>query len=441
MTAVAAVDHGRAAPDDLVALETLDGLVSPVGVVCAVHAMPTVRGLTELSAFVADTGRVNLRAVESEAVFGSGYRVGAPDRARLVAIAEAAERYAGGDFLAEPRVWATSSQLSGRVIEPGRFPRCSAAEYAHPRCPVGPPDPDSPIRWVSGTDLASGDPIWVPATMSCYWLRDMVAAERFAPRISTGYAVHLDPAEAVLNGIFEVIERDAASLLWQQMLPVPLVGPEVTSPLLDTLTDWARRHFIRAYLFDATTDLGVPTVYCVLVAEHSTVLRTVVSAGVARTLTEAAERALLETIVVRDVFRTGRFTPPASIDEVVAHGDGSWFMAAAQRADAFDFLLRDAARRPPVPRAGLPADARSALIALAEIFRRRDIPVAVVDRTPAELARVGLTGVSVSIPDLLPVSGSPFARFRAQPRLYEAPARMGFRAHGEKELNPWPQPF
>lgn len=441
MTAVAAVDHGTAGPDDLVSLAVLEDLVSPVGVVCAVHAMATIRGLTELAGFVADTGRVNLHAADGETVYGSGYRVAAPGLARLIAIAEAAERYAGGDFLAEARVWATAAELSGWVLEPERFPRCSAAEYTHPRCPVGPPDPDSPIRWVSGTELASGEPIWVPATMSCYWLRDLVAAERFVPRISTGYAVHTDPAEAVLNGIFEVLERDAVVLLWQQMLPLPLVGPEVGSPLLDTLTNWAGRHFIRPYLFDATTDLGVPTVYCVLVAEHSALLRTVVSAGVARTLTQAAERALLETIVVRDVLRTGNTAAPGSIDEVVAHGDGTGFMADAERSAAFDFLLCGAERRPRVRRAGLPADARSALATLAELFRQRDMPVAIVDRTPDELAGVGLTAVSVSIPDLIPVSGSPLAQFRAQPRLYEAPARMGFRTHGEKELNPWPQPF
>jgi ribosomal protein S12 methylthiotransferase accessory factor len=294
---------------------------------------------------------------------------------------------------------------------------------------------------VRGTELVSGDAIWVPAAMSCYSLRALGAAERFAPRISTGYAVHTDPVEAVLNGIFEVIERDATALLWQQMLPVPLVGSEVGSPMLDTVTNWAERHFIRPYLFDATSDLGVPTVYCVLVAEHSTVLRTVVSSAAARTLTRAAEKALLETVVVREFLAKASTPPPAGLDEVVSYGDGAQFMADAQRAGAFDFLLSGADRRPPVARLELPDDARSALAALADIFRERGTPVAVVDRTPTELARVGLTGVSVSIPDLLPVSGSPFAQFRAESRLYDAPVRMGFPARGEKELNSWPPPF
>lgn len=431
-----------------VGLAAVADLVSPFGVVSSVSTgiSPTYpgiapRGLPELHSAMANAGRIDPRVMGDEIIYGSGNAMGDPELARLVAIAEGAERYAGGDFLGEERVWATAAELSGRVIEPQRFPKCSPSEYAHPRCPVVPNDPAQPIRWVRGTELTSGEPIWVPATMSCYWLRDQVPDERFVPRISTGYAVHTDPAEAVLAGILEVVERDAISLVWRRRLPVPLVGRETTSDLLATLTGWATRHFIQPSLFDVTTDLGLPTVYCVLQSEHSTRLRHVVSAGTARTLTRAAEKALLETIVVREFLRLIDQPPPATLDEVESHTDGSRFMAHADRAGAFDFLLSGAEQRAPVPRNELPDDPRSALAELADVFRERDMPVAVVDRTPTELAKVGLTGVSVSIPDLIPMSGSPYAQFTAQPRLYTAPVRMGFPAHGEEELNPWPQPF
>ena len=64
-----------------------------------------------------------------------------------------------------------------------------------------------------------------------------------------------------------------------------------------------------------------------------------------------------------------------------------------------------------------------------------------VDRTPAELGAVGLTAVSVIIPDLQPMSLFPLAQYRAHPRLYQAPELMGYPSHSEKDLNPWPQPF
>jgi ribosomal protein S12 methylthiotransferase accessory factor len=64
-----------------------------------------------------------------------------------------------------------------------------------------------------------------------------------------------------------------------------------------------------------------------------------------------------------------------------------------------------------------------------------------VDRTPRELADVGLTAVNVVIPDLQPMSLRPLAQYRAHPRLYEAPVLMGYSSRSEEELNPWPQPF
>ena len=75
------------------------------------------------------------------------------------------------------------------------------------------------------------------------------------------------------------------------------------------------------------------------------------------------------------------------------------------------------------------------------MFAARDMPAVVVDRTSGDLAEAGLTCVSVVIPDLQPMSLRPLAQFKAHPRLYDAPARMGYPVRPEDELNPWPQPF
>jgi ribosomal protein S12 methylthiotransferase accessory factor len=137
-------------------------------------------------------------------------------RARLVAVAEAAERYAAGDFLREPVVRSTYARLEGPSVDPTLIPRCSPTELAHPGCRLRPFDPKAPIRWMRGTVLATGEDTWVPAVMACYELRDATPAERFWYRISTSYAVHTDSAEALVCGICEVIERDAVAVTWLQ---------------------------------------------------------------------------------------------------------------------------------------------------------------------------------------------------------------------------------
>lgn len=373
--------------------------------------------------------------------FTMGYAWQDPESARFVAMAEGAERYAGLVDLGEPSIWATAAELAGECLEPERYPRCTEREYAHPKCPVAPFEPGTPIRWVRGFDLRGREPIWAPAAMATYGLRDKTPAERFSYPISTGYAVHTDATEAVVRGICEVVERDIVSVLWLQRLPLPLVGAAERSEPLSHLREWCRRRFMTPHLFDATSDLGVPTVYCVLVAEHDPHGRQVVGAGTARTLVQAAEKALAEALMMRS--QTGPAAPAVrgSPDDFTELEDTLRYMAIPERAEAFDFLIGDAESRPTTTRPALPDDPAEALGVLVDRLAARDMRPVVVDRTASELADVGLTAVSVIIPDLQPMSPKWLAQFRAHPRLYSAPASMGYRVLCEEELNPWPQPF
>ncbi|MFI6599164.1 YcaO-like family protein [Nonomuraea sp. NPDC050536] len=418
----------------------LDDLVSPYGVISATLDTTTAQEPDQVPFGKASIGSGNpgLGAHRDRHVAGGGRAWGSPEKARFLAIAESAERYAGSDLLGEHRIWATPGELAGDCLEFSRFPRCAESEYAHPACPVRRPDPGAPIRWVRGLDLASGQMTWVPAAMACYGLRDAVPAEDFVFRISTGYAVHTDPVEALVRGICEVAERDMISVVWLQRLPLPVLAPADHSETVRALVELRRRSFVEPYLFDATSELGVPTVYCVLAADHDPRARRTVGAGTGRTLAQAAESALYEAVSILGLIRDKEPNDPTAFTSLE---DGAIYMGAAERASAFDFLLD----RPEMPvssgRMPLPDDPDLALAGLVSTLSREGMRTVAVDRTTRELADVGLTAVSVVIPDLQPMCPNPMAQFKAHPRLYRAPARMGYRVLAEEELNPWPQPF
>ena len=159
----------------------------------------------------------------------------------------------------------------------------------------------------------------------------------------------------------------------------------------------------------------------------------------ARNMARAAEKALIEAVSFRGSFY-GDDDIPSDYAKFSA-SDGARYMGTPERSAAFGFLVDGAGQRPVVSREALPADPDAALARLTAIFAEREMPVAVVDRTTRELAAAGLTCVSVVIPDLQPMSLHPLAQFLAHPRLYDAPARMGYPGSTEGELNPWPQPF
>ncbi|BCJ75387.1 hypothetical protein CS0771_49310 [Catellatospora sp. IY07-71] len=416
----------------------LGALVSPLGVVSGLRPLLPDRGLDGLSHVVASSGDSHIGHHDNNPQVGTGRSFDAA-LADTIAIAEAAERYVGSYPEAET-VRARAAELPGPAIDLTRLPRCSEAEYAHPDCRAVPPDPDAVIRWLRGTDLMTGEPTWVPAVMACYGLHPE-PAERFVHQISTGHAVHVEPARAVLGGLLEVVERDAIAVTWLRRLRLPLLGPASISPQVRELLDHGRRRFLNNVLFNATTDVGVPTVYALQQAPHDPEAASVVGAGTGRTLAEAAQKALIEILNIRQLFHHGE----APVTDYAKFGgvmDGARYMAVAERAEAFAFLTEDLDRRPVSDRClELPDDPQQAIVLVLERLRRIGAQAVCVDRTSAELRRVGLVALTVVVPQLQPMSLSPLVQFRAHPRLIEAPAAMGVPASPEQEQNPWPQPF
>lgn len=439
---------------DTEVLERLETLVSPFGVVADAHLVSPSRGLSGISVCMADfgqfypfpgtasLGRTPLPGRPGPPQPGNvahGIACGDPAQARLIAIAEAAERYSARDFR-QGVLWAAYRELDGPALDLGRIPRCSARELATPGCPLRLPDPGEPIRWVLGTDLGSGELTWLPAVMAFYGLRDAAPAEQFWYRISTGYAVHSDPVEALVRSICEVIERDSIAITWQQRLALPLVAGRYLSGRAQELIDWGRRHFIDTFLFDATTDMAVPTVFCLLVAPHAPRSAQLVSCATGRTMGAAAEKALLDGCVTWELKHHGS-DPPANFADFTSLMDGAHYMAMPSRAPAFGFLTTGAHHRIAPERGSLPEGSADLLAWLIRTLSGQGVQVIAVDRTTTELAAAGLTAVNVVIPDLQPMSLRPLAQYRAHPRLYSAPVNMGYRSLPEEELNPWPVPF
>jgi ribosomal protein S12 methylthiotransferase accessory factor len=435
-------------------LEGLDRLTSPFGMIADFHGRQSPRGLGDTIAaasafFGYPVSRPELRYATDikylrEDRWGGEHAYGIAlhdfQDARLKALAEAAERYSAGDF-DDPVIRSSYRDLGSDALDPQRIPRCSERELSTPGCPLGTLDPAAPIRWVRGIDFSNQERLWVPAVMAFYRLRGPLSlSERFWYRISTGFAVHSDPAEAMVRGICEVIERDAIALSWLQKIPLPVVDDYWLSDETKRLISWGRRHYIEYFIFDATTDVGVPTALCLGIAKHAAHFAQAVSCATGRTMTSAAEKAMLDGCFMRWGDRgTGEI--PENFRDFKALEDSERYMAAPSRLAAFDFLINDARERLGPERLTLPEDPRAMLAWLIGTLSRQGMSVIGIDRTTYELAAAGLTAVNVIVPELQPMSLWPLAQYRAHQRLYSAPDLMGYHSHPEEELNTWPIPF
>jgi ribosomal protein S12 methylthiotransferase accessory factor len=355
---------------------------------------------------------------------------------------EGLERYCASIFDKNQFVLATANELGMEAMDLDQIPRCSPTELADPRCPLVAPDKNARIRWVRGLSLLDGRPVYVPAVM-VYLYAGMLEGERFWLPISTGCAAHTSLEGALVGGILECAERDIISVAWLQRLTLPRLRLDVFPELLATYWERYQRSSceLEYVFFDATTDLGIPTVYALQTSLGNRRLTTLVSCSTALSGPDAVVRVMREMASCRIALRQSK-PIPEKVEDFSDILHGASYMARPEQASAFEFLLhspntRNLSEMPDIRR----STPREVLQLLLSRLRERQMDAIAVELSTDEALRAGVRVVRVLIPKLQPVAFNFRARYLAHSRLYELPAAMGYSVSTETELNHWPQPF
>lgn len=430
-------------------------LVRPhVGLMEHVTFLPVEMGEVDLE--VAATGLDNLtmtfphvtmsdgRDVREEAIGGASADVDAR-MSWVRAVVEGAERYSSMAYAASDFVVATASELGRAALDLSRIPRCSQDEYADPSCPLRPPRDDVPIRWVRGISMIDGADRYVPAIMVHLHLKPW-PGERFWLPISTGVAAHTCLEAALNAAICEGIERDALALTWLLRLELPRIEhpprpPAALADLLERLSQSKVEHLA----FDATTDLGIPTVFGVQVTDGHPSCELFVSCATALNAEVAFGKAIREASPARAVLEGAPTCPPSFEDfNELTHG-ASYYGRGGHRQD-FEFLLgtRMTTSLAGVQEQGSPprdSDESACLRFLVERLRMHGMEAIAIDLTADEVRDAGLWVVRVVIAELVPISFVHRARFLGTPRLLDYARRRGAAPGVSPRFNPNPLPF
>jgi ribosomal protein S12 methylthiotransferase accessory factor len=125
--------------------------------------------------------------------------------------------------------------------------------------------PDAELPWHRVTRLTDGREVLLPADLC---VRRPLEQQQVKPPfpLGTGSAAGRSWEAAALHGLFELIERDAASLWWQggnrgKSIPPGNEAQIMAETLLTQLRQGASAR--RSWLLDITTDIGVPCVAAV----------------------------------------------------------------------------------------------------------------------------------------------------------------------------------
>ena len=275
--------------------ETLDRLM-PLLPEMGITRIANITGLDLIGIPVVMVCRPNSRSVA--VAQGKGFDLAA---AKVSGVMEAVETY-HAERVTLPLRLATYAELcrSESVADVRRLPVSVRGRFAD----------DAPILWIAGRDLAGGETVWLPyeCVHTDYTLPFPQGSLCFAAN-TNGLASGNHAHEAISHGLAEVIERDAITL-WKRR-----DGASRRSTVLDldTVDDAACRALLHrlsacgvdAMVWDATSDVGVPTFYCLLVGRQAAFADPEFGSGCHPSRAIALSRALTEAAQARTTYIAG----------------------------------------------------------------------------------------------------------------------------------------
>ncbi|MFC5366266.1 YcaO-like family protein [Salinirubrum litoreum] len=352
----------------------------------------------------------------------------------MKALGEALERYCGAVYR-QRGFTVAPEETRARPVSPRRFVRPDAG--------YRPPDAEEPIPWVDGVELdaealsggeaggveTDGDEgapteVSVPAE----FVHFPPPTERHKPSITTGLGLGNSGVEALLSGLYEVIERDATMLAWySEFEPLALA---IDDPGFETLVGRARAEELSVTPLLVTQDVDVPVVACAVHRDPETSEwpHFAVGSGADLDPASAARSALAEALQNWTELRA--MGPEQASGESGAIGHYAGFPTPAREFVDAEATVPAASVGPdPVP------TGRAELAGVVDRLTEAELDAYAVRLTTREVAGLGFEAVRAVVPEAQPLfTGDPFFGDRA----HEVPRRLGFEPRLDRAFHPYP---
>jgi len=376
------------------------GIVSTLG---EVESFPAPYYLTNLAD---TTGFSDARAAEQAAGVAVDW-----NEALMKALGEALERYAAGVYRESSFRTARPADLDA-AVPPAAFVR-----------PEGWTDPgtDDELAWVDGENLRSGESVALPAE----FVHFPPPAVRHKPSITTGLGLGNSTVEAVLSGLYEVVERDATMLAWYSTFE-PL-GLAVDDEGFDALAKRARAEGLDVTALLVTQDVDVPVV-AVSVHRENEWPRFAVGSDADLDPDAAAASALAEAL--QNWMELRSMGEDDAADEDGAIGRYADFPEAARELVEPETTVPSASVGPASPPAGA-----AELDAVLDRLGDAGLSAYAARTTTRDVEQLGFEAVRALVPEAQPLfTGEPLFGERAR----EVPAALGFEFRPDRPFHPYP---
>lgn len=369
------------------------------------------------------------------------------ERALAAALGEAAERYSLSYVPFESLRFAKASELGEPHADLRALHFFSDEQYnagiSYERF-----DENTPLQWAAAQDLRDGTRVWVPSAF-CFLPDHRRSGE---PRIvcgtSSGVACGATRDEAILGGLYELIERDAFMLMWYHALSLPVVECSASEEIADVNRSYYDLTGLDYRIVDLSGFMDVPSAMAV-VRDRSGYIKLAIGAASARTMTDAIGKALREGFQTYAWARQMRFLKsdweePQDYATIRDFEDHVALHAFGDHAKESDFMDASSDIRPIASYAPLCGPSvREQIETLTARLHERGMDVYVIDVTAPELRDLGLHVMRAFSPQLCQIDSEHGQRFLGIPRNLSGAYAAGITAQPAtiEGLNHFPHPF
>lgn len=180
--------------------------------------------------------------------------------AEIHTLMESVERYSNMVVDESRLIWSSYNELKRIAVNPADLGLYSSEVYDREDVNCSRFLVNAEIPWIEGVDLYSSKKVMVPADFVFY------PAIREKPLVfdtSNGASAHIDNVRAILNGLYEVIERDSFLTMWLNKMSMPVLEPKILPFGFEESLKLINDYGMQVKLVDLTNDTCIPTIVAV----------------------------------------------------------------------------------------------------------------------------------------------------------------------------------
>lgn len=373
-------------------------------------------------------------------------------KAKRSALGEGVERYCGSQYDENKITFAKYDQLSN-AVNPEKLVLFAPRQYRSGILPYSEFREDQTMGWVEGLSLIDGTSHLVPAIAVYLDYHPSFRGGHLFPQTSNGLAAGSNPGKAFLNGLLEVVERDAFLITWLCRLPMPLLDLRDISDLRTrNLVKMYKQRGIKINVNALILDTGIPTFLAsgIDTSGKGPAIAVGLSAqpnpeiGIRKAIEEIGQIRPHLTREMRKPDFSQRVSRLEDFNNVKTIQDHELLYTNPQMMRAFDFLLQtNRYIQPSELREAPDGSLREELDWCKTQLARLGVDVIGVDLTISDIASLGLSVARVIITEFQPMHFGFNERRLGGKRLFELPKKLGLsdRILSIEDLNPFPHPL